>query len=142
MAIDTCYKKSNATTHTSKKLYITTQTKTTTHIKTKKSNTREREKERNNRLTRQTSSGNAGLCRQIVQTSQMRDVEWATSSCTLTFNTLGIWPEGADGTDVNTCTRANNDSVLVTGDDFGKVKVFSNPACFQKVSGDGGGERE
>ncbi|KAK8384055.1 hypothetical protein O3P69_016056 [Scylla paramamosain] len=76
---------------------------------------------------------NAGLSRQIVQTSQMRDVEWATSSCTLTFNTLGIWPEGADGTDVNTCTRANNNSVLVTGDDFGKVKVFSNPACFQKA---------
>ncbi|XP_045105805.1 echinoderm microtubule-associated protein-like 2 isoform X9 [Portunus trituberculatus] len=76
---------------------------------------------------------NAGLCRQIVQTSQMRDVEWATSSCTLSFNTLGIWPEGADGTDVNTCTRANNNSVLVTGDDFGKVKVFSNPACFQKA---------
>ncbi|XP_050729879.1 echinoderm microtubule-associated protein-like 2 isoform X5 [Eriocheir sinensis] len=76
---------------------------------------------------------NAGLCRQIVQTSQMRDVEWATSSCTLTFNTLGIWPEGADGTDVNACTRANNTPVLATGDDFGKVKVFSNPACHQKA---------
>lgn len=63
----------------------------------------------------------------------MRDVEWATSSCTLTFNTLGIWPEGADGTDVNACTRANNTPVLATGDDFGKVKVFSSPASQQKV---------
>ncbi|KAK4308983.1 hypothetical protein Pmani_019360 [Petrolisthes manimaculis] len=76
---------------------------------------------------------NAGLCRQIVQTSQMRDTEWATNSCTLTFNTLGIWPEGADGTDINTCTRANNSSVLITGDDFGKVKIFSYPASQQKA---------
>ncbi|KAK3853408.1 hypothetical protein Pcinc_040052 [Petrolisthes cinctipes] len=76
---------------------------------------------------------NAGLCRQIVQTSQMRDTEWATNSCTLTFNTLGIWPEGADGTDINTCTRANNSSALITGDDFGKVKIFSYPASHQKA---------
>ncbi|KAG0700301.1 Echinoderm microtubule-associated protein-like 1 [Chionoecetes opilio] len=81
----------------------------------------------------QSSYRNAGLCRQIVQTSQMRDVEWATNSCTLTFHTLGIWPEGADGTDVNTCTRANNSPLLITGDDFGKVKAFSSPACFQKA---------
>ncbi|XP_071540935.1 echinoderm microtubule-associated protein-like 2 isoform X3 [Panulirus ornatus] len=76
---------------------------------------------------------NAGLCRQIVQTSQMRDVEWASNTCTLTFATLGIWPEGADGTDVNTCAKANDRAVLATGDDFGKVKMFSSPACHQKA---------
>ncbi|KAG7166211.1 Echinoderm microtubule-associated protein-like 2-like [Homarus americanus] len=76
---------------------------------------------------------NAGLCRQIVQTSQMRDVEWASNTCTLTFATLGIWPEGADGTDVNTCAKANNTGLLATGDDFGKVKLFSSPACHQKA---------
>lgn len=76
---------------------------------------------------------NAGLCRQVVQTSQMRDVEWASSTCTLTFATLGIWPEGADGTDVNTCVKANFSAVLATGDDFGKVKLFSSPACHQKA---------
>lgn len=64
----------------------------------------------------------------------MRDVEWATSTCTLSFATLGIWPEGADGTDVNTCSKANQTAVLATGDDFGKIKMFSNPACHQKVS--------
>ncbi|XP_047479702.1 echinoderm microtubule-associated protein-like 2 isoform X7 [Penaeus chinensis] len=76
---------------------------------------------------------NAGLCRQIVQTSQMRDVEWASNTCTLNFSTLGIWPEGADGTDINTCAKANQSSLLATGDDFGKVKVFAFPACNQKA---------
>ncbi|GLH10595.1 Echinoderm microtubule-associated protein-like CG42247 [Gryllus bimaculatus] len=36
---------------------------------------------------------NAGLCRQIPQSSTLRDVEWASNTCTLTFNTVGIWPE-------------------------------------------------
>ncbi|XP_069973076.1 echinoderm microtubule-associated protein-like 2 isoform X19 [Penaeus vannamei] len=76
---------------------------------------------------------NAGLCRQIVQTSQMRDVEWASNTCTLNFSTLGIWPEGADGTDINTCAKANQSSLLATGDDFGKVKVFAFPASNQKA---------
>ncbi|XP_076058179.1 echinoderm microtubule-associated protein-like 2 isoform X3 [Oratosquilla oratoria] len=76
---------------------------------------------------------NAGLCRQIVQTSQMRDTEWATQTCTLSFHTLGIWPEGADGTDINTCTGANHSAVLATGDDFGKVKIFASPASQQKA---------
>lgn len=88
----------------------------------------------------QTNSGdyellfwNAGLCRQIAQTSQMRDVEWASHTCTLTFATLGIWPEGADGTDINTCAKANQSELLVTGDDFGKIKLFASPACHQKA---------
>ena len=77
--------------------------------------------------------GNAGLCRQIAQTSQMRDVEWATQTCTLTFATLGIWPEGADGTDINTCAKANQTELIATGDDFGKIKLFASPASQQKV---------
>ncbi|XP_066947601.1 echinoderm microtubule-associated protein-like 2 isoform X38 [Macrobrachium rosenbergii] len=88
----------------------------------------------------QTNSGdyellfwNAGLCRQIAQTSQMRDVEWATQSCTLTFATLGIWPEGTDGTDINTCAKANQMDLLATGDDFGKIKLFASPACQQRA---------
>ena len=63
----------------------------------------------------------------------MRDIEWSSHSCTLTFTTLGIWPEGADGTDINSCTHANSRALLATGDDFGKVKLFTSPACHQKV---------
>lgn len=63
----------------------------------------------------------------------MRDVEWATNTCTLTFTSVGIWPENADGTDVNTCDRSHDMQLMATGDDFGKVKLFSYPVIQTKV---------
>lgn len=45
----------------------------------------------------------------------------------------GIWPEGADGTDVNACSRSNNESYLATADDFGKVNLYKYPCCQPKV---------
>ncbi|XP_076241239.1 echinoderm microtubule-associated protein-like 2 isoform X3 [Calliopsis andreniformis] len=75
---------------------------------------------------------NPGVCRQIPQPSILRDVEWATHTCIISFETIGIWPEGADGTDVNNCTRSGDSKLLATGDDFGKVKLFSYPACQPK----------
>ncbi|XP_063217797.1 echinoderm microtubule-associated protein-like 2 isoform X3 [Bacillus rossius redtenbacheri] len=75
---------------------------------------------------------NASLCRQIPQSSDMRDVEWDTNTCTLTFATIGIWPEGADGTDVNQCDRSRDGKLLATADDFGKVKLYSYPASQPK----------
>lgn len=64
----------------------------------------------------------------------MRDIDWATNTCTITFNTVGIWPENADGTDVNTCDRSRNSKLLATGDDFGKVKLYSYPVTQPRVS--------
>ncbi|XP_026668685.1 echinoderm microtubule-associated protein-like 2 isoform X3 [Ceratina calcarata] len=75
---------------------------------------------------------NAGVCRQIPQSSMMRDVEWASHTCVISFETIGIWPEGADGTDVNNCSRSSDSKLLATGDDFGKVKLFTYPACQPK----------
>lgn len=79
-------------------------------------------------------SGNPGVCRQIPQSSMLRNVDWATHTCVISFETIGIWPEGADGTDVNNCTRSGDGKLLATGDDFGKVKLFSHPACQPKVT--------
>ncbi|XP_066252932.1 echinoderm microtubule-associated protein-like 2 isoform X1 [Euwallacea similis] len=75
---------------------------------------------------------NAGTCRQIPQTSLMRNVEWATNNCTLTFTTVGIWPENADGSDVNYCGRSHDKRLLVSADDFGKVKLFAYPVIQPK----------
>ncbi|XP_076297252.1 echinoderm microtubule-associated protein-like 2 isoform X7 [Lasioglossum baleicum] len=75
---------------------------------------------------------NPGVCRQIPQPSMLRDVQWATHTCIISFETIGIWPEGADGTDVNNCSRSGDSKLLATGDDFGKVKLFSYPACQSK----------
>ncbi|XP_017794409.1 PREDICTED: echinoderm microtubule-associated protein-like 2 isoform X3 [Habropoda laboriosa] len=75
---------------------------------------------------------NPGVCRQIPQPSIMKDMEWASHTCVISFETIGVWPEGADGTDVNNCTRSSDSKLLATGDDFGKVKLFSYPACQPK----------
>ncbi|XP_060823418.1 echinoderm microtubule-associated protein-like 2 isoform X11 [Bombus pascuorum] len=75
---------------------------------------------------------NPGVCRQIPQPSMMRDMDWASHTCVISFETIGIWPEGADGTDVNNCTRSGDSKLLATGDDFGKVKLFTYPACQPK----------
>jgi hypothetical protein len=39
----------------------------------------------------------------------------------------GIWPPGADGSDINSTDRHTDDSVLATADDFGLVKIFNAP---------------
>uniref|UniRef100_A0A672R426 HELP domain-containing protein n=1 Tax=Sinocyclocheilus grahami TaxID=75366 RepID=A0A672R426_SINGR len=56
--------------------------------------------------------------------------EWATSTCVLGFNVFGIWPEGADGTDINALCKSHDNNLLASADDFGKVLLFSNP-CSQ-----------
>ncbi len=63
----------------------------------------------------------------------MRDAKWATANCTLQFSTVGIWPDGADGTDVNCSGRANQAALLATGDDFGMVNLYHYPTMHPKV---------
>lgn len=50
----------------------------------------------------------------------------------------GIWPEGADGTDINAVARSHDGKLLVSADDFGKVHLFSYPCCQPRVSLSGG----
>ncbi|KAL3991432.1 ovochymase [Sarotherodon galilaeus] len=66
----------------------------------------------------------------VTNTDTVRNLEWATSTCTLSFNTFGIWPDGADGTDINAVCRSHDGSLLASADDFGKVHLFSFP-CSQ-----------
>uniref|UniRef100_A0A1Y1MLA9 Uncharacterized protein n=1 Tax=Photinus pyralis TaxID=7054 RepID=A0A1Y1MLA9_PHOPY len=75
---------------------------------------------------------NAATCRQIPQSSAFRDTEWASNNCTITFSTIGIWPENADGTDVNYCDRSHDMKLMATADDFGKVKLYSYPVMQPK----------
>lgn len=52
----------------------------------------------------------------------------------MSFETIGIWPEGADGTDVNVASGSKDKTLIATGDDFGKVKLYTYPASKPKVS--------
>ncbi|XP_017158104.1 echinoderm microtubule-associated protein-like 1 isoform X5 [Poecilia reticulata] len=70
------------------------------------------------------------VCKQVVSVETTRDIQWFTHTCTLGFQVFGLWPDGSDGTDINAACASNNKSLLVTGDDFGKVHLFSYP-CSQ-----------
>ncbi|XP_072545781.1 echinoderm microtubule-associated protein-like 1 isoform X3 [Salminus brasiliensis] len=70
------------------------------------------------------------VCKQVVSVETTRDIPWATFTCTLSFHVFGLWPDGSDGTDINAVCRSNEKRLLTTGDDFGKVHLFSFP-CSQ-----------
>uniref|UniRef100_A0A4W5LB23 Uncharacterized protein n=1 Tax=Hucho hucho TaxID=62062 RepID=A0A4W5LB23_9TELE len=74
--------------------------------------------------------GIPSVCKQVVSVETTRDIPWAMSNCTLGFQVFGLWPDGSDGTDINAVSRSNEKRLLVTGDDFGKVHLFSFP-CSQ-----------
>lgn len=46
----------------------------------------------------------------------------------------GIWPRGADGTDINNCARSHDNQLMVSADDFGKVNMYKYPCSQPRVS--------
>ena len=60
------------------------------------------------------------------------DESWLIKYHTLFF-CVGIWPEGADGTDINYCSRSRDNQMLCSGDDFGKVHLFKYPVVQPQV---------
>ncbi|XP_063715039.1 echinoderm microtubule-associated protein-like 2 isoform X3 [Symsagittifera roscoffensis] len=75
----------------------------------------------------------AATCKQNTDVQTMKDVEWATGTCTLGYNMIGIWPEGADGSDINGCDRSPDLNFVASADDFGKVKLYNYP-CYTPKS--------
>ena len=63
----------------------------------------------------------------------MKNLEWATQNCSVSFETIGIWPENFDGTDINSVCKDGEEQFLVCADDFGKIRLFSFPASQPKV---------
>lgn len=50
------------------------------------------------------------------------------------FTPAGIWPDGADGTDVNSVDRSSGKQLVATGDDFGNVNLYRYPCVSEKVT--------
>ena len=46
----------------------------------------------------------------------------------------GIWPSGADGTDINGCAINKDKTLVASADDFGKVNLYSYPSRTPTVS--------
>ena len=66
---------------------------------------------------------------QIKAATSTRDVKWKSFTSILGWPVQGIWPSGADFSDVNSCDRSPNQRYLVTADDNHHVKLFSYPVC-------------
>lgn len=55
------------------------------------------------------------------------DMVWATNTCPHNEAALGIWPLGADGTDINATAVSSSGDVIVVGDDFSRVNLHPFP---------------
>lgn len=68
----------------------------------------------------------------IPAASRLRDVRWATQTCTLGWSVQGIWPPQRDGTEITTCDcnlfRGEDGTVIATGDNYGRVQLFRYPS--------------
>lgn len=71
---------------------------------------------------------------QITTISSLRDTEWYSWSCVFGWPVQGIWPPCASGDDINSVDRDKRKKLLVTADDFGKVKLFRYPSPVDKAS--------
>lgn len=56
-----------------------------------------------------------------------KDEVWDTVTCSLNWHTQGVWPSYADGTDINGVAVDTAQSIIASGDDFGRVRLFRFP---------------
>ncbi|CAG9462264.1 unnamed protein product [Pedinophyceae sp. YPF-701] len=63
-----------------------------------------------------------------------RDTQWATWTCPLGFPVMGIWPEGADGTDVNSVCRSRAGDLVATAGDDGFVSLYNYPCVVEEAA--------
>jgi len=52
---------------------------------------------------------------------------WQTATCRLGWDVNGVYPPGADGTDINTVDSSSSRRLVAAGDDFGSVRLFNYP---------------
>ena len=67
------------------------------------------------------------------RTDENAQQQWITWTCPLGWPVQGIWPSGADGSDINSVDRSHAGNIIATADDFGLVKLFRYP-CVKENS--------
>lgn len=109
----------------------------------------------------------AGGCKLLRNRFESRDREWASYTCVLGFHVFGgcrwggrrgvslgwgvgpsstvcvspppgVWPDGSDGTDINSLCRSHHERLVAVADDFCKVHLFQYPCARPKVGWGGG----
>ncbi|NXL27479.1 EMAL5 protein, partial [Glaucidium brasilianum] len=69
--------------------------------------------------------------KQLVDQAVIDRITWATWTSVLGDEVMGIWSRHAEKADVNCACVSHSGINLVTGDDFGMVKLFDFP-CPEK----------
>lgn len=64
--------------------------------------------------------------KQNTSATALKDIDWATNSCILTWGTQNVWDTDQDGSDVNSIDVFQN-KLVATGDDYGNVNLFRYP---------------
>lgn len=61
------------------------------------------------------------------------DIEWATHTCVLGGNLMGIWEAEAQGNDINSVDVSPALGLCVTGDDNGKMNLLNYPCLVKRA---------
>eukprot|EP01006_Ploeotia_vitrea_P044073 TRINITY_DN66802_c4_g1_i1.p1 TRINITY_DN66802_c4_g1~~TRINITY_DN66802_c4_g1_i1.p1 ORF type:complete len:807 (-),score=500.45 TRINITY_DN66802_c4_g1_i1:110-2446(-) len=72
-----------------------------------------------------------GDAKQNPDASALKDVEWASATCPLTWETQGVFAPDQDGTDVNVTAKCPTAPLLASGDDYGNVNLYRYPCAEQ-----------
>uniref|UniRef100_A0A4W4FP77 HELP domain-containing protein n=1 Tax=Electrophorus electricus TaxID=8005 RepID=A0A4W4FP77_ELEEL len=72
-------------------------------------------------------------CKTITDQALIDRITWASWTSVLGDEVLGVWPRNADKADVNCACVSHAGLNIVTGDDFGLVKLFEFP-CSEKFA--------
>ncbi|EGW07847.1 Echinoderm microtubule-associated protein-like 6 [Cricetulus griseus] len=70
----------------------------------------------------------------LTSKEEIKGIPWASWTCVKGPEVTGIWPKYTEVIDINSVDANYNSSVLVSGDDFGLVKLFKFP-CLKKEGG-------
>merc|ERR1719317_1212381 len=81
------------------------------------------------------SRDNAIYTYQVKDIDILRDIEWATADCVVSWTSLGIWGETLESPDVVTASGSRNKELLASGDNSGRVRLYSFPVTQHKLLG-------
>lgn len=65
--------------------------------------------------------------KRIPSSAATQAIEWATWTGVLGEEVLGVWPKYSQVNDINATHASYHHRTIVTGDDFGLVKLFRFP---------------
>ncbi|CAF0889090.1 unnamed protein product [Brachionus calyciflorus] len=72
-------------------------------------------------------------CKQFTKSPEIKNIKWQTFTGVIGDEVAGIWEKYTNKTDVNASDANFDENCIVTGDDFGLVKLFRFP-CLKKGS--------